>query len=80
MSQARIPGTESTIAIKPTMHALKCFDLAKLYDQLGGGLPGVGDTTMHNCVTSKFLKTFIQKNLRLSLVVESSTRSAKHEF
>ncbi len=46
MYQVRIPGIENTVvAFKPTMHALK-FVLAKLYDQLGGGLPGVGDTTM----------------------------------
>jgi hypothetical protein len=30
------------------MHALKKYIMAKLYDQLGGGLPGVGDTTMRN--------------------------------
>jgi hypothetical protein len=47
MYQVRLPGIKSIVeAFKPTMHDLKKFVLAKLYDQLGGGLPRVGDTTM----------------------------------
>ena len=51
MYQARIPGIESIVsAFKPTMHDLKVFVIAKLYDQFGGGLPGVGDTTMRGFI------------------------------